>query len=101
MHRFYNSDHDVVGFKIAVRYTASMCLVERVGNLGTEFQHLIGRQRASTQTVTKRLAFQAFEDEISLPVMATNIVQNTDVRMGQLGNGARLAFESFPQLWIL
>ena len=73
-----------------------MRLVERIGNLDGELQHLLDRQR----TFRRRCASVSpsiLHHKIIDIVLVTGVVEGADVRMVQAGDGFRFAVESFAQ----
>ena len=71
-------------------------VVERIGDLGAEFQNLIKRQGAFSEALGERFSFDAFHNEIVDSVLLADVVQNANVRMAQAGNGSCLALEALP-----
>ena len=90
-------EHDVAGFQIAVGDALAMRLVQRIGNLDCELQHLLDRQRASLQSLRERLAFDIFHHQKIDVVLVAGIEKRADVRMIQAGDGFRFALEPLAQ----
>jgi hypothetical protein len=70
--------------------------VEGVSDLRAVFQYLLHRYCAFFKAFGKRFAFDAFHHQIVDTVLMANIMEHTDVRMIQAGNGFRFAFEALP-----
>ena len=77
-----------------------VCGREGIGDVDGVSQRLCDGQAATRQTRGQRFAVQQLEDEerylLTLDLCPTDVVDGADVRMRQLGDGARLAFESCP-----
>ena len=73
---------------------AAMRLIESVGNVRTEFQNLLDRQRAFFKALGESFSFDALHYEVVDSILLAHVVQNTNVRMIQAGNGFGLAFEA-------
>src|SRR6266852_2667479 len=61
-------------------------------------QCLCGRQRTLRQPVRQRLAVEQLHDEERRAVVLADVVQRTDVRVGQLRDRARFAIEALAEL---
>jgi hypothetical protein len=62
---------------------------------------MIGRERAFPQAGTKSFPFKTFEYQVGGAVVVPNVVQNADVGMRQLGDGAGFALEALAEFGIL
>jgi hypothetical protein len=71
--------------------------VER-STLYRDRQCLCGRQRTLRQPVRQRLAVEQLHDEERRAVVLADVVQRTDVRVGQLRDRARFAIEARAEL---
>jgi hypothetical protein len=71
-----------------------MCSVQRIRDLRPVLQHLLQRQRPLLQTFRKCLPLHTLHHQILDPIVGSNIVQSTNVRMIQLGNGFRFSLKS-------
>ena len=94
-------EHDVVGLEITVDHAPAMGLVQGVGDLRSVFQYLIGRERPSTRPGAESFAFEVFQDEIIGTIMFPYVMQNANVGMGELRDGASLALETLAEFRIL
>ena len=72
----------------------AMRFVERVGNLGSNLQRLIERQRPFLEARGERLALEMRHDQVVRAVDAANVVDAADVRMVQRGDRPGLALEA-------
>ena len=76
----------------------AMRLVERVGDLPSERQHLGRRQRTPFQPVGQRLALHVLHDQVVEAVLVADVVEHADVRMVEARDRTRLALEPRPRL---
>src|SRR6185503_7921084 len=90
-------EHDVGGLQVAMRDALPVRRVKCVGHLGANFERLRQRQRPFRQTVSKRLAFQVFDNEVIGVAFAADVIENADVRMVQIRDGVGLALEALAQ----
>ncbi len=67
---------------------------ERVTDLNGEIESLLQRDRAFTQAVGKSFAFEVLHDQVGSAVVLADVVEVTDVRMVEGGDGAGFAFEA-------
>src|SRR5438874_9995436 len=74
--------------------SVAMRFVERVGDFQPKAQDLRERQRAFSHFVGKSLAFQVLHDQEIDAVLAADIVERANVRMGEPGDDSSLALES-------
>jgi hypothetical protein len=81
-------------------YTPQMRLVERIRHLARVAQSFFERERSSPQPFGERLAFELLENEEVDAVLASNVVEGADVRLGEARDGAGLLLESSPPLGI-
>ena len=78
---------------------AAMRVIERVGQLDGDAQHVGHRQRAAQQPLLERLALEILHheeaDRVALPAGCgfADVVELTDVRMVERGDGPRFALE--------
>src|SRR5690242_2139973 len=82
-------DHDVRGFEIAMDDARAMRLLERVGNLGRVAQRLVHRKGtgfSSSQSISKRFTLEQLHHEIVSAILATNVEDAANVRMGERGD---------------
>ena len=66
---------------------ATVCLVERVGDLDCRLQRLLGLERPASQAVRQRLTFEVFEHEVVGAALMAHVIQRADVRMLEAGDG--------------
>ena len=71
-----------------------MRLVQGVRNLRTIFQNLLHRQRPFLQSFRQRLSLHALHYQKIDAVLLTDIMEHTNVRVIQTGNGLGFSFES-------
>src|SRR5450432_971809 len=82
-------------------HAPAMRLVQSIGDLRSVFQYLIGWERASTRARAKSFSFKIFQDEIIGAVMFPYVMQNANVGMGKLRDGAGFALEALAEFRIL
>jgi hypothetical protein len=75
--------------------------LQRVGNLDSQLEQFLGRERFSHQAVLERLPFQILHHDEQLAVMLPNVVHRADVWMVQRRGSARLAAEAFEELAVV
>ena len=68
--------------------------VERVGELASKFENLFEGERTFFEALRKRLAFEALHDEIVGAILMANVIEHTDVRMIEAGDGFGFPFEA-------
>jgi hypothetical protein len=78
----------------------AMRLVERVGDLGSDLQRLVKRERPFLEARGQRLALEMRHDEVVSAIDAADIVDAADVGMVECSDGASLALEALRQFWI-
>ncbi len=79
----------------------AMRLVERVGDLGSDLQRLVERERPFLEARSQRLALEMRHDEVVSALDAADVVDAADVGMVERSDGASLALEALPQFWIV
>src|SRR6185369_317774 len=89
-------DHHVRRLQIAMDNMLTMCLVQRVGDLGAVPQNLGQRHRSAAQALLDRLAVE----QLQYQVVVTDVVQRADVRMIQARDHLRFALQTRPELRI-
>jgi len=92
-------EHDIAGFQIAMDHAVAVGGVESVGDLNGVVQRLIGRQPAFPQPLGEGFALQILHDEEIDAVLMADVVERTDVRMAQAGDGLGFALEALAGLW--
>ena len=78
--------------------TISMAMVQRAVECQTTTGRMAGR--GSLEPRRQRFAFQVLHDEVGDAILLADVVQSADVRMIELRDGAGLAIEAGPELWI-
>src|SRR4051812_30760646 len=68
--------------------------VERLADLNAIAHDLVRRERSLCQAIGKRFAFEELHHEVIRPAILPYVVQSTDVRMAEGGDGARFACEA-------
>src|SRR5207247_601487 len=91
-------EHDIAGLEVAMNETLAMRLVERVGDFGRDAQRLGNRQRATLETLRKRLALDVLHHQEVHSVLVADVEERADVGVVQARDGARLAVEARPQI---
>ncbi len=71
-----------------------MRLVQGVRNLRGVAQQLLERQRAFLQALGERLAFQVLQHEVVPALVCADVVEDADVSVLQIGDGAGFAVEA-------
>ena len=79
----------------------AMRLVERVGDLGRDFQCLVERQWPFLEARRQRLALEMRHDEVVSAIDAADVVDAADVGMVERSDGASLALEALLEFWIV
>ncbi len=74
--------------------TRPVCFVEPVHNLNPVFERRVEWQRAFLQPLGQRLAFDVLHNEVIDTVLLAYVIKRADVRMVELRNRLRLAFEA-------
>jgi hypothetical protein len=85
---------DVRGLDVAMDDALRVRRLQPVGNLNAQFENLIGSHRLARYPMAEGLALQQFHHEEGRAIMLADIVQGTDVRVTQAGNGLRFALEA-------
>ena len=75
-------------------HTFAVCPIQCVRDLCTIFQDLIQGQGPSPQSIRQCLSLHALHHQIIHPVLVSDIMQDTDVGMAQIGDGFGFPFES-------
>ena len=92
---------DVGGLDVTVNDAERVRVLEGVGHLHANIQHLIEPQGLLGNPLPQRCPFQQLHDEERLVAVATDVVQRADVRMIERRRGARLALETVERGRIL
>ena len=87
--------HHVAGFQVAVNDVLLVERVERLRDLCGDDQRLIEGNRATFETLGKRLALEKLHDEKGHAVVLSNVVKRADVRVTDSREGLRLTLEAF------
>src|SRR5579864_395662 len=77
-----------------MNHAGTMCLLQSLANFDSHFQHLVHRQRALAQAIAERFAFQVFHDQIASRILSAHVVEMTDVRVAERGDGTGFAIEA-------
>ena len=80
----------------------AMRLVERIGDLNGNSQHLVERQRSSPKRFGERLSIEILHDEklngLAVRIVGirrrADVIERADVRMGQCRDRERFALET-------
>ena len=73
-------------------------LLQRVRDLGSQAQGLIEGDRPLRDAVRERLALEELHDQVFGRTFPADVVERADVRMRELGDRPRLAFEALARL---
>ncbi len=77
-----------------------MCRFERVGDLQSQIEKRVERQRPSANPGMQRLAFQQLHGNEILSVLLSDVINGADVRMVQSGSSLSFALEAGKSLGI-
>ncbi len=80
--------------------TRAMGDLQSFCDFNSNLQQLRERQRAPAQAIGERLAVEELHNQEVGAVLRTDVVQMTDVRMIQRGNGTSFAFETLLEFRI-
>ena len=87
-------EEDVVGLDVAVDHALVVGVLERVANLGHHAERLGGCELAGFLRLAEVHAVHVFHDEVKEIARLARLVDEDDVGVAQLGEGARLAGEA-------
>ncbi len=90
--------HQVAGLQVPVHQPGGVGRRQGVDQLDRLLQQFVHRQRAPSQPRRQGLAGDQLHHQVVDAVVVTHVVQGADVRMVELGEGARLALEAGGQL---
>jgi hypothetical protein len=79
---------------------ARMRRVERIGDLNSELDQTVDRQRTIVDFALQGSSFEQLEDEERPALIVSDFMDRADVRMVQRRRGARLAEEPIDRLTI-
>jgi hypothetical protein len=82
------------GLRSRLTIPARWRFIERIGNLRTELQDLLKRQRTLLKALEESLAFDTLHDEKVHTVLLANVVERANVRMVETGDGFGFALEA-------
>src|SRR6266852_8751468 len=71
--------------------------IKRVGDLNSQFQHLVQRKRSSCNTVLEGLTIHKFHGYELLAVVLADVVNRADIRVIQRRGRLRLAAKAFER----
>ena len=91
-------DHHVAGLQVPVHDPLPVRFVESVGDLDSVAQCLLERQGSLEKPLRHRLALQVLHDQVLGVAFATHVMQRADVRVRELRDRLRLAFETLAGL---
>ncbi len=75
-------------------HAAAMRSVQRTRDLHSILQDLVEGQRSLFEPLCQRLPFHALHHKIVDAILTADVMQHTNVRMIQAGNGLSFAFEA-------
>jgi hypothetical protein len=78
--------------------SGAMGPLETFGNLDSVLECLVEGQRTSLQPLGKGLSLDILQDEVVDFALAPHVVERTDARMVELGDGSRLPMEALLPL---
>ena len=87
--------HDIARLEIGVHHAVPMRVVERIGDLDRGAQRKVQRQRAVLESRRQSDAVHVLHDQEDRGAVFANVVQRTDMLMGNAGDGARFATKPF------
>src|SRR5258708_13874795 len=73
--------------------SSTMGSLQRTGDLSSQLEHLLYRQRLAIHVLLERLAFEQLHDEELLPLVFSHVVNRADMRIVQRGCRACFALE--------
>ncbi len=80
--------------------SSTMGSLQRTGDLSSQLEHLLYRQRLAIHVLLERLAFEQLHDEELLPLVFSHVVNGADVRIVQRGCGVCFALEALLRIGI-
>ncbi len=83
-----------------MRDPGTMGVLQRLGDLHSVAQHLTERQRSARDPIRQRLSVEILHHQILEVVLAANVVERTDVRIGQCRDGPCFPLETSPKIAI-
>ena len=86
-------DEDVLRLEVAMDDAVRVRGRQAVGDEGRDLDGLLPRQPPACQPPPERLALQELGDQVPDAVVGPDVVDREDVRVGQRGDGARLALK--------
>jgi hypothetical protein len=90
--------HHVPRLQVAVDEARAVGLVEGIGDLDGVAKQLLGRQRPPLETLGQGLPLEVLHDQVVGPGLVADVVEGTDVGVGEGRDGPRLALEALAQL---
>src|SRR6202035_3586399 len=93
--------HDVARLQVAVNHAAAMRLLEPIADFDSIAKNLFDRKRTLAQAIGQSLAVEEFHHQKIDSFLVANIVERTNVWMGQRRDRPRLAVEALFRLRIL
>ena len=101
LHTAILQDHNVVGLDIPVNDSPTVCMLQRLGDLGGKMQRLPpGKCSPLLHILLQGQAIDELHDNIVDIVGVIDIVDRHNVRMGQHGNGLRFRIKSSAEVLI-
>ena len=90
-----SSIEDIARFDVAVDITSGVRVVERAADLLQQLGHVVGVERGvGGDDLLQRLPAHQLHDDEGRAVVLADVIDVDDVRVGEGGGGARLAFEA-------
>ena len=92
--------HDVPGLQVPMDDAVPVSRLESFGDLDSELQDLIRRERTLLQPFREALPFEQLHDEEVDAVLAADVMERADVRVGERGDRPGFPLEALAQLGI-
>ena len=80
---------------------AAVCGIEPVADVDRDLQRQRRRQGPSRDPPGERFAFEVLEHQVIDAILTADVVQGADVRVVDLGDGARLALEALARFRVV
>src|ERR1019366_7706264 len=94
------SDEDIRGLQVSMHNTFAVRDVESVGNLNTDIDDLVHRQRVAVDLLIQTLAFQQLHGDEVLRIAFLDGIDGANVGMVQGRGGTRLLLETLQSVLI-
>ena len=92
---------EVARLEVAMDDPLAVRRTERARNCDGDLECLVERERAFLDAGRESLALQVLHHQKVNSILASDVIENTDIGVLQSGNGPGLAFETGPQVGVL